>query len=380
MKRNTRWLSLVVLLAACTSADDGPTVVTTPDKDRDAAPWIAKTAASKPPEERRSACVELGRIGGNAARERLLELLTESTRDLEMDGPIHLYAAAGLTVMRDAGTAVPMLLALSTINPNDNIAALASEARSEEYYPVDAQLCDALLGLGLFEVEEDLVAQLRRRDRIRVLIDAYAVLRRHTGKDLPFRYNGSYEAKNADADRWQEWLRSTRAERRKQRPFDAANPEFAASFQRVVDDLGTDVMNNLLMARKVVQRVGVYAVPFLLKTLASDNVTWQREAALMLGRIGSIEAAAGLRDAVALDNAAARKNAVEALAAVGDRDAGTLVTTCLTDAGVRAAAAGYLGVFGDADALAPLQKALDGESLPDTRSAIAAAIKAVQQK
>ena len=351
----------------------------TPKQDRKARPLIEKTLPERPLAERQAACVALGGLGGNAARGRLVELLKENTLKPEVDGPVRLYAAVGLTLLNDAGAAPDLLLALSNINPDDNIAALASEERNEEYYTVDAQICDALLGMGLLRVEDDLVGQLRRRHRIRVLIDAHAVLRRRTEKDLPFRYNGSYGDRNKDADRWQAWLTKTRGERAKQRPFDATNAVFRRRFQEVIDDLGTEVMNNLLIARKVVLRVGEYAVPFLLASLRSDNETAQREGALMLGRIGSGKAIAGLREAVKLDNAAARVNAIDALRRIGDADAGPIAIARLKDmdAGVRAAAARFLGAHGKRSALPDLREAFKKERLPGTRAAIAAAIKAI---
>ena len=374
-----RWI-LILLLAACGDKPPEkkpPTIVGTPDQDKRARPLIEQTWPDRPLHERQQACIALGSLGGNAARQRLVELLTKFTQKPEVDGPVHLYAAAGLTRLNDPGTAVDLLLSLSTMNPNDNIAALASEERSEEYYTIDAQICSALLGMGLLRVEDDLVLQLRRRDRIRVLIDAYAVLRRRTGKDLPFRYNGSYEARNADADRWHAWLTKTRAERAKQRRFDADDALFQLRFQEIVDDLGTDVMNNLLIARKVVARVGGYAVPFLTRALQSDNPTWQREAALMLGRVGAKDAVAELRAAIKLDNARARVNVLDALRLIGDADAGSIAIARLMDkdAGVRAAAARFLGAHGGPEALAPLRDALKKERLRDTRAAIAAALK-----
>lgn len=360
------------------------TLVDTAEQDTQAAPLIEQTRAKteRALAERQEACVALGRIGGNAARGRLVEVLTHFSQDPKVDGPMHLYAAAGLTVLNDAGTAVDLVLSLSTINPNDNIAALASEERSEEYYPIDAQICDALLGMGLLQVEDDLVLQLRRRDRIRVLIDAHAVLRRRTGKDLPYRYNGSYAARIEDADAWQEWLTRTRAERSRQLRFDTTDALFQLRFQEVVNDLGTDVMNNLLIARKVVMRFGEYAAPFLIKALRSDNPTWQREGALMLGRIRATSAAADLRAAVKLDNAKARVNALDALRLIGEAGAVGIAVDALKDGdpGVRASAARFLGAHGTGAELAALTEAAKEERLPDTRAAMDAAMKAVKGK
>lgn len=345
------WALAALLFSAC-SADEsggaGAEEAGTPELDRRAAPLIEQTRPDRPALERRRAFLALGRLGGDAARRRLIELLGENTKDPVRDGATHLYAAAGLTLAKDPGAAIDLLLALSQVNPNDNIAALASEERNEEYFTVDAQICDALLSMGLVDVEEDLVEQMRRRHRIRVLIDAYAVLRRHTGHDLPFRYNGSYDDRNADADRWLEWLRKTRPERRAQHPFDAKDPRFIRRCEEVVADLGKESVNNQLIARKVMSRLGYYAVPFLARVLEGDNRMAQRLAALLLGQIGESTGAPALRRALDLEDATTRRNAVQALHRLGDRQATAKVRDLLSDrdAGVRSAAQEFLSEVG----------------------------------
>ena len=175
-----------------------------------AGPLLEATAPDREQATRRLAAVALGEVGGEEAKGRLLELLEEKSDDPVRDGWIHLYAAVGLTELADPGTAIALLLQLSEINANDSLAARAGQNRTGEYFTIDAQLCEALLRLGLFAVEESLVDQLRRRDRIRVGIDANAVLRRTTGIDLPFRYNGSFRDREADAAAWEAALRETR--------------------------------------------------------------------------------------------------------------------------------------------------------------------------
>ena len=124
------------------------------------------------------------------------------------------------------------------------------------------------------------------------------------------------------------------------------------------------------------------AYEFLIRALQSDNPTWQREAALMLGRFGAKDAVAELRAAIKLDNARARVNVLDALRLIGDADAGSIAIARLLDkdAGVRAAAARFLGAHGGPEALAPLRVALKKERLRDTRAAMAAAVKAVKGK
>ena len=100
-----RSLCLVLLVCAC----GGEGV------DLAAQSLLQRTAKEAPPRERRLACIDLGRVGGVAARDRLLELLTEVTGVAERDGPLHLYAAVGLTLRRDPGTAIDLLNALNRL-------------------------------------------------------------------------------------------------------------------------------------------------------------------------------------------------------------------------------------------------------------------------
>jgi len=370
---------LILILSACSreAPHEAPAreVAETPELDGRARVLIEQSAAGRPPAQRHKACVELGRLGGNAARDRLLELLAENTRDAAKDGRLHLYAAAGLTLLADPGTAIDLLEALSRINPNDNVAALASEARNEEYVTVDAQLCDALLKMGLWDVEEELVEQLRRRHRIRVLIDAYAVLRRRTGLNLQFRYNGAYADKDADADRWQEALRATRAQRHAKQPFDAEHPRFRERCAQVVGWLGGQSVTHRLMAHKILDDVGLHAVPYLVEELRTDNRIAQRQAAYMLGRLGAKEATGALRDALALDDADARAEAVGALLLLGDKSARTKVLPLLADRDpeVRAAAARYLGRLGEEADKDTLVAGAARETAPAARTALMAA-------
>ena len=97
----------------------------------------------------------------------------------------------------------------------------------------------------------------------------------------------------------------------------------------------------------------------------------------MLGRVGAKDAVAELRAAIKLDNARARVNVLDALRLIGDADAGSIAIARLMDkdAGVRAAAARFLGAHGGPEALAPLRDALKKERLRDTRAAMAAALK-----
>ncbi|MHC4225622.1 MAG: hypothetical protein ACYSUN_16650, partial [Planctomycetota bacterium] len=57
---------------------------------------LEAVSPASPPRARHLACLALGRIGGKRARDRLVEALAEYTRDPQQDGPMHLYAAAGL--------------------------------------------------------------------------------------------------------------------------------------------------------------------------------------------------------------------------------------------------------------------------------------------
>ena len=362
----SRSVLLIALLCACGSEA----------QDLSALPFLQRTAKDQPPRQRRLACIGLGRVGGHAARDRLLELLRETTGVAERDGPLHLYAAVGLTLRRDPATAVDLLNALSTIDPNDPIGALASESRNEEYFTVDAQIADALLGMGLFGAEEELVEQLRRRHRIRVLIDAYAVLRRHTRKDLPFRYNGSYKDRLADADAWLSWLRATRGEREQKRPFDASNRRFQRRTREMVHDLGTPSVNNQLIAKKVLRRIGIHAIPFLAEALESDNPVGQRHASFVLGEIGRIEAAPVLRAALGLADRDARAQVIDALRKLGDRYAHDRIANQLFDRDpeVRASAADYLGALGGPADIAALNRALSPERADATRTALLCAL------
>lgn len=335
--------------------------------------------ATRPPHAepvRRLACVALGRIGGAVARDRLLEVLKEVTRDPAVDGPMHLYAAAGLTLLADPGTAIDLIENLSTVNPNDYLAGFASEEREEPYYPVDAQLCEALLAMGLWNAEEDLVRQLRRRDKVRVLIDAHAVLRRRTGLDLPFRYNGSYDDRNADADAWLERLRATRPERARARPFRADEPRFRERCAEVVDWLGGPRVILRLAAHKILDLVGEHAVPLLVEALQSENPVSQRQAAYVLGRIGARGAAGALRAALAHADADARAQALDALRKVGDAGALGRARELLGDAdtGVRAAAADFLHDHGEAADLDALRDALGRETAPAARTRLLRAL------
>ncbi|MHC4932087.1 MAG: HEAT repeat domain-containing protein [Planctomycetota bacterium] len=349
---------------------------------------LEATSAASPPRTRHLASLALGRIGGERARDRLVEMLAEFTREPQQDGPMHLYAAAGLTLLADPGTAVDLVLNLSGVNPNDNIAVLASEERTEEYFTVDAQICDALLAMGLWEAEEELVAQMRRRDRIRVLIDAYAVLRRHTGLDLPFRYNGSYADRNLDADAWLKELRQTRDARRIRRPFHAADPHFAARCREVASWLGGTAANLQLMARRVFLRLGRQGVPFLVEALESENLIAQRQAALLLGLIAFPDSAPALREALQASDPDVRARVIHALTAIRDPLAWKTILPFLEDrdAGVRAAAAAYLGRIGSKggvasqDAVAPLRGALEREKIAAPRTAMLCALLRLGQE
>lgn len=339
-------------------------------------PVLAFSKAQPPGRKRNLASVALGAVGGPGARDRLLELLAEDTGDKAKDGPTHLYAAAGLTLLRDPGTAIDLLLNLSRINPDDHLAARAAEGATGAYWTIDAQICDALLAMGLWEAEEELVEQMRRRAYVRVLIDAHACLRRHTGLDLPFRYNGSYADRNADADAWIDKLRATREAREQRRPFDATDPRFRTRCDDMIAWLGGTSVNYRYIAEKVVVRLGPYALPFLREALESDNPVAQREAALVMGRIGRREAAPALRAALKLADADARATAIDALRKLGDTAAAPLVQARLgdADAEVRAAAASFLGALGGTVDRAALEKTLANETSPGTVTSILCAL------
>ncbi len=339
-------------------------------------PLIEATEAGKTERIRKLACLALGRIGGEEARDRLLELLQAPTPDPRLEGAVRLYAAAGLTMLKDPGTAVDLVLQLSTVNPNDNVAALAAEGVEADYPTVDAQICDALLAMGLWTAEDELVLQLRRHDKVRVLIDAYAVLRRHTGIDLPFRYNGAYRDKEADADAWAKRLKETRAERARARPFDALNARFRARCVGMIVWLGGQAVNERYVAEKVLVRLGPVAVPFLSDALLKGTPSAQREAALVLGRIGDPAAAPALRQALGLADGKARARALDALRLIGDRDAVARAAGRLSDADpeVRAKAATLLGELGDISHRDALRRALASETAPATTTQLACAL------
>jgi len=339
-------------------------------------PLLDATEPGKPERIRRLACLALGRIGGAEARDRLLALLALPTPDPRAQGALRLYAAAGLTLLNDPGTAVDLVNQLSTVNPNDNVAALAAEGVGAEYFTVDAQICDALLGMGLWTAEDELVSDLRRHDMVRVLIDAYAALRRHTGIDLPFRYNGSYADREADADAWAKRLKETRAERMRARPFDSTNPRFRARSADMLRLLGGQSVNDRYVAEKVFVRLGPPAVPFLTEALLTGAPSLQREAALVLGRIGDPAAAGALRQGLGLKDAKARALALEALRLIGDRGALGDAVRLLTDEDpeVRTNAAKLIGSAGDPGYRDPLRTALAKETAPATTVYLAIAL------
>jgi HEAT repeat protein len=341
-----------------------------------AGPLVEATAEGKPERIRRLACLALGRIGGPEARDRLVALLAAPTPEPRVQGVMRLYAAAGLTLMNDPGTAVDLVLQLSTVNPNDNVAALAGEGVGSEYYTVDAQICDALLGMGLWTIEDELVAQLRRRDMVRVLIDAHAVLRRRTGIDLPYRYNAGYADREADANAWAKRLGETRAERVRAHPFDAANPRFRARIKDMLDWLGGKAVNERYIAEKVFVRLGPPAVPFLATALIDGVPSLQREAAFMLGRIGDPAAAPALRKALGLEDPKARARALDALRLIGDREAVAPAVDRLadTDPEVRGCAAKLVGELGGAGHLGALRAALAKETAPGATVLLACAL------
>jgi len=342
----------------------------------EAGPLVEATAAGQPERVRRLACLALGRIGGAEARDRLLELLAAPTPEPGVQGALRLYAALGLTLLKDPGTAVDLVNQLSTVNPNDNVAALAGEGVESEYYTVDAQICDALLTMGLWTLEDELVAQLRRRDKVRVLIDAYGVLRRHTGLDLPCRYNGGLPDREADAAAWAKRLKETRAVRMRERPFDSSNPRFRKRCEDMIAWLGGQAVNERYIAEKVLVRLGPVAVPFLSRTLLEGTPSAQRESALVLGRIGDPSAAPALRKALDLADGKARARALDALRLIGDKDAVAIAVERLSDADaeVRASAASLVGELGDASRAEPLRAAQARETAPATTAALAVAL------
>jgi hypothetical protein len=293
-----------------------------------------------------------------------------------VQGATRLYAAAGLTLLNDPGTAVDLVLQLSTVNPNDNVAALAAEGANSEYYTVDAQICDALLGMGLWTIEDELVLQMRRRDMVRVLIDAHAVLRRRTGIDLPFRYNGGYADRDADADAWAKRLRETRAERMRERPFDAGDARFRARCADMIAWLGGQAVNERYIAEKVFVRLGPPAVPLLAEAMLEGAPSLQREAAFVLGNIGDPGAAPALRKALALADPKARARALDALRLIGDKEAVPLAAERLGDPDpeVRGCAARLLGAMGDASGLDALRAALARETAPGATVALSCAL------
>jgi HEAT repeat protein len=340
------------------------------------APLIEATQPGRPERVRRLACLALGRIGGDEARDRLLEILAAPTPEPRAQGALRLYAAAGLTMLKDPGTAVDLVNQLSTVNPNDNVAALAGEGVEADYYTVDAQICDALLAMGVWTAEDELVAQLRRRDKVRVLIDAYAVLRRHTGIDLPFRYNGGLPDREADAAAWEKRLKETRAGRMRAHPFDSSNPRFRARLADMIAWLGGQAVNERYVAEKVLVRLGPPAVPFLADALLKGTPSAQREAALVLGRIGDPAAAPALRQALGLADGKARARALDALRLIGDKDALPAAAARLADADpeVRANAATLLGELGDASHRDGLRAALARETAPATTTQLLCAL------
>jgi len=209
------------------------------------------------------------------------------------------------------------------------------------------------------------------------LIDAYAALRRHSGLELPYRYNGSYADRVADADAWLAALRASRAERERARPFDREDPRFRKRCDELVAWLGQPSVNYQLIAHKALSLIGPPALPSLLAALASDNRVWQRQAALALGRLGDAAAVPALRAAVGFEDPDARSKALDALRLIGDAQSAGLALPLIKDpdAGVRSAAARYLGRFGDPDAVrAPLGECYRAERAPGTRTAFACAL------
>jgi HEAT repeat protein len=366
-----RYLLVVLALNIACGEKGEPTRI---DK-RVADPRVAALVAHLADEDeqtRQRACLELGALGGAAARQALVGILQAPSPDPQRDGPMRLYAAAGLARMKDPASAIALIESLSRVNPNDNIAALAAEVRNEEYYTVDTQICEALLGMGLCSAEEELVNRMERKDRVRVLIDAHALLRRTTGFALPYHYNGSYQDRLDQAAAWRRKLRETRAERDSARPFDASDETFQAECRRVVGWLGGKAVNDRLIAHKVLELVGRYAQPFLEEALDSGRAVAQRQAAYMMGRIGHPGAAAALRRATDFADADARAEAMDGLRKVGDRESSPIAIARLADPDpeVRAAAARYLGAFGDAASLPLLRAAVAKEKRPAAAAAL----------
>ncbi|MGQ0613033.1 MAG: HEAT repeat domain-containing protein [Planctomycetaceae bacterium] len=342
---------------------------------RDVAGLLAATAPERPPGERRLAAVALGMVGGEEARDRLLQLFVESSGQADADGWIRLYAAVGLARLKDPGTAIDLILRISTVNPDDSLAVRASPERSEEYFTIDAQICDALLGMGVWSAEASLVEQLRRRHRVRVAIDAAEVLRRQTGLALPFRYNGSFDDRESDAAAWEAALRASRAERVARRPFDASSPRFQTRLAEVVGWLGGSSINHQLIAKRALLLLGPLALPALRTLLASDNRVGRRHAAWVLGRLGDPSAAPWLNAALDGDDADARAEALDALRLVRHAPARPRAREFLRDrdAEVRSAAAAFLGALGGAEDAPLLRAAYAEERAPGTRTALAAA-------
>jgi HEAT repeat protein len=372
-----RLLALLSFLAAAALAADPPSLQDPAHFERlvregDVEALLRATDRSSPPAERRLACLGLGRVGGDRARDRLLELLGERTGDATADGWIRLYAAHGLARLGDPGTAMDLVLAISTANPDDFLAARAAMDRDDEYFTIDAQLCDALLGMGVWNAEESLVEQLRRRHRVRVAIDALEVLRRRTGLALPFRYNGSFAAREADAAAWEKALRETRASRVRARPFDASNPRFQARCREVAAWLGGARINYRLIAQRSLGILGPPAVPFLLELLSGENPVAQRQAAFVLGRIGERGAGPALIKALEVRDDDARAEAIDALRRLGYHEAHDAVRARLGDPDpeVRAAAATYLGSLRRTEDAATLRAAGERETIAGTRTAI----------
>ena len=328
---------------------------------------------------RRQAVLGLGRVKDrdDVARDRLIHLVQAQTPDPATSGQMKLYAAVGLTMRADPGTAVDLLLALSSVDPNDNVKALADEGVQGPYYTVDAQICDALLRLGVWYAEEDLIDQMKRRAWVRVLIDAHAVLRRETGLTLPFDYNGSYERRDRQAEAWRKELRKTRPLRYANRALDTNAPYFRKRLEDILAWLRGRSVNNRYIAERVLLRLDRYAVPALLAELDLDQPIAQRQAALMLGRIGDPSVCEKLRTAVGhWSDPDAIARGLEALRALRDAGAPRLGRVMLKhdDAEVRAQAAALLGTLRDKDSRAALEGALGRERLPATATKLRCAL------